>query len=101
MKLYAIALKTIGSPEFTCTDDNGNPHLYTDEIGAWKEIADGMICCLQSFIDGDYEKDNAPFDGTDEFVVEVKIEKGKIISLSDEVDEFKYFGKKKNLSINK
>jgi len=98
--LYAIAIETIGSPEFTCKDENENPHLYKSETDAWKEIADDMIIELEAFRSGRVEKDYAPFEGTDEFVVAVKIEDGKIIAVSDEVDEHVINGSESDLTIN-
>lgn len=99
-KLYAIALETIGDPDFTCKDDNENPWLFMDPEDAWREIADSKIIELQSFIRGERTHEETDFD-TDEFVVEVKIQNGKLVAVGTYVEPHELNGELKDLTIQK
>jgi hypothetical protein len=82
---YAVVLETISSPEFTCTDDNGNPWLFRSEKDAWKDIADSMIMGLTEFIEGRRGFHETDFQ-TDMHVIAVTIADGRIVGESDGYD---------------
>lgn len=83
--LYAIAIETISTPEFTCKDENENPWLFRSKLTAQKEIVDSKMIELQSFMDGHREFDDINFD-IDEIVVEVEIIDGILLDKDREVD---------------
>lgn len=79
---YAVVLETIGDPEYTCMDENGNPWLFLSEAAAWKDVADTMISCLTEFIKGNRSFHETDFN-SDMHVIPVQARGGCIIGESD------------------
>lgn len=94
---FAVIVLCYGHNEFTNTDENENPVLFSTRKDAWKDIADSQILTLQSFLDGmkdvDEENENEsyfPLFELEYSVVEVTLKGRTISGIADDGEELKF-----------